>query len=414
MTAADRRTARTVLIAGSLVLAVSFGVRHSFGLFLDPISSAQGWGRDTFGFAIAVQNLVWGAGQPFAGWLADRWGAARVVAGGALLYAGGLALMAQPLGGPHFLIAAGLLVGLGLSGTTFPVVFGAIARTLPAKQRNLAFGIAMAVGSFGQFVMLPLALGLIEGIGWAAALLALSGLAAVMLPLGLLLARRPGRPGRSRAGPVAAPVPAPGDTLTATMALRGALASRDFLLLAFGFFVCGFQLVFIGTYLPAFLADRGLPVALATTVLALVGLVNIAGTLAAGWLGNRWRKPALLAWVYLGRSAAIALFVVMPVSTSSAWLFGVLMGLFWLSTVPLTNGTVVGMVGVRNFSMIGGLVFFAHQFGGFLGGVMGAVLFEWFGGYEVAWALAIALGIVAALANLPVRERAIAPAVAAA
>lgn len=410
MSVPDRRAARTVLIAGSLVLAISFGVRHSFGLFLDPVSSAQGWGRDTFGLAIAVQNLVWGAGQPLAGWLADRWGAARVVAGGALLYAAGLALMAQPLGGPPFLIAAGLLVGLGLSGTTFPVVFGAIARTLPAEQRNLAFGIAMAVGSFGQFVMLPLAMELIEGTGWAAALLVLSGLAAVMLPLALLLA---GRPGRSWAGPVAAPVPTPGDTLTATMALRGALASRDFLLLAFGFFVCGFQLVFIGTYLPAFLADRGLPVALATTVLALVGLVNIAGTLAAGWLGNRWRKPALLAWVYLGRSAAIALFVMMPVSTGSAWLFGVLMGLFWLSTVPLTNGTVVGMVGVRNFSMIGGLVFFAHQLGGFLGGVMGAVLFERFGGYEVAWALAIALGIVAALANLPVRERAIVPAAAA-
>ena len=381
------------LACGSLILLFSLGIRHAFGLFLQPISVEQGWGREVFGFSIALQNLIWGLAQPFTGMLADRFGAPRIVALGALLYAAGLAMMSSVAGEPMFVLGAGLLVGLGLSGTTFPVIFGTIGRLVPPERRSLAMGITMSVGSFGQFIMLPASLGLIGWLTWPLALLALAGFAALMLPLAIGLREAP-------RDALATTAPTPG----ALAALAEAVCARDFWLLSLGFFVCGFQVVFIAVHLPAFLQDEGLNATVATTVLALIGLVNIAGTYYAGLWGGRRRKPMLLTWIYLGRALAIAAFVLLPITEISAYVFGVTMGLFWLSTVPLTNGTVASVWGVRHLSMLGGVVFLAHQLGSFAGGWLGGWLYDRSGSYDHAWTIAILLSLVAAVLNWPIRE----------
>lgn len=388
------RSPAAVLAAGAVILAFSLGIRHGFGLFLQPISVDAGWGREVFAFAIALQNLVWGAAQPFTGMLADRYGAGRVIVGGAILYALGLATMAIPQGEVGLTLSAGVLIGLGLSGTTFPVVFGAISRVTSPERRSLAMGIAMAVGSFGQFVILPGTLTGIALFGWSGALIALSILAAVMIPLAVPLFEKP--PGRPSAVEV-----------SAGQAIRIALGHKGFWLLSLGFFVCGFQLVFIGVHLPAYLADQGIGAGVASTVLALIGLVNVVGTYYAGLWGGRVRKPMLLAWIYLGRAIAIALFLLMPLTAGSAYLFGILMGLFWLSTVPLTNGVVASLFGVRNMSMLGGVVFFMHQVGGFLGGWLGGALYDRLGSYDAVWLIAVGLSLIAAVLNLPIREQAV-------
>ena len=395
------QSAKLMLIAGSLILAITLGVRHSFGLFLQPISMENGWGRETFAFAMALQNLVWGAAQPFAGMLSDRYGAGRVILGGAVLYVAGLALMAVPQDGALFALSSGILIGLGLSGTTFPIVFGAISRALPAEKRSLAMGIAMSVGSFGQFAMLPIALGLIDGMGWSAALIGLSLLTAVVLPLSFALSEKQRGDGNTAPASVNAG-PSAGE------AFREAMGSRDFWLLSLGFFVCGFQVVFIATHLPAFLADEGLEPGVATIVLALIGLVNIAGTYYAGLWGGRRSKPMLLAWIYLGRALAIAAFVLLPITQWTAYAFAIAMGLFWLSTVPLTNGVVASVFGVKNMAMLGGVVFFAHQVGSFLGGWLGGFVYDRTGSYDMVWWAAIALSLIAAGLNIPVRETPIA------
>jgi len=381
------------LACGSLILLFSLGIRHAFGLFLQPVSIDQGWGREVFAFSIALQNLVWGLAQPFTGMLADRYGAPRIVAFGALLYAAGLSIMSSVAGEPTFILGAGVLVGLGLSGTTFPVIFGTIGRLVPPERRSLAMGITMSVGSFGQFVMLPVSLGLIGWLTWPIALLGLAGFAALMIPLAIGLREAP-RQDVDAAAPVAG----------AMVALREALGARDFWLLSLGFFVCGFQVVFIAVHLPAFLQDNGLNATVATTVLALIGLVNIAGTYYAGLWGGRRRKPMLLAWIYLGRALAIALFVLLPITELSAYLFGITMGLFWLSTVPLTNGTVASVWGVRHLSMLGGVIFLPHQLGSFAGGWLGGWLYDRSGSYDQAWTIAIVLSLVAGVLNWPIRE----------
>ena len=393
------RSARNILISGSLILAVSLGLRHAFGLFLQPVSMANGWGREVFGFAIALQNLVWGVAQPFAGMLSDRYGAGRVILAGAVLYLLGLAGMAMASAALPFTLAAGVLVGLGLAGTTMPIVFGAISRALPAEKRSVAFGIAMALGSLGQFAMLPGALRLIDGIGWAQTLALMAVLSALMLPLafgGLMERKDSASPAAAAAGP------------TAGQALRLALADRNFWLLSLGFFVCGFQVVFIATHMPAFLADKGLAAWVGSTVLALIGLFNIFGSLAAGWLGSRFPKPWLLCGIYGGRAIAIALFLALPVSPVTAFLFAGAMGVFWLSTVPLTNGVVASMFGVKNLAMLGGVVFLAHQIGSFLGGWLGGLIFDRTGSYDLAWGIAIGLSVIATLLNLPIKERPVA------
>ncbi|AIR91725.1 MFS transporter [Pseudomonas cremoricolorata] len=388
------RSSGWVLLGAALILALSLGIRHGFGLFLAPMSADFGWGRGTFALAIALQNLIWGLAQPFSGALADRLGAARVVLMGGVLYSAGLLLMAMADSPLSLSLSAGLLIGLGLSGTSFSVILGVVGRAVPAEQRSMAMGIASAAGSFGQFAMLPGTLSLIQGLGWSAALLVLGLLVALIVPLVGMLRDRP--------------LPSVGVEQSLGQALREACSHSGFWLLALGFFVCGFQVVFIGVHLPAYLVDQHLPAATGTTVLALVGLFNIVGTYSAGWLGGRLSKPRLLTALYLLRAVVIVAFLWLPVSTTTAYLFGIAMGLLWLSTVPLTNGTVATLFGVRNLSMLGGIVFLFHQLGAFLGGWLGGMVYDRTGSYELVWQLSILLSLMAAALNWPVRERPVA------
>jgi len=388
------RTPAVMLAAGAALLAISLGIRHAFGLFLAPMTRDNGWTRELFALAMAVQNLAWGAAQPFAGRLADRLGAGKAILGGSVLYVAGLLLMAQA-SGAGALLASGLVIGLGLSGTTMSVVFGAVARSTPAPRRAFAMGVAMSVGSLGQFAMLPGALWSIESIGWASTLLLLAGLGAAMAPLSGALFERPAA--------------SPGERhMTFSEVIAEALAHRGFWLLSFGFFVCGFHVVFIATHLPAYLADRGLSPRTGAAVLALVGLFNIGGSFLAGWLGDRMRKPLVLVGIYSLRAVVLAAFVLTPLTEASAYAFGAAMGLLWLSTVPLTNGTVASVFGVRNLSTLGGAVFFFHQVGAFLGGWLGGRIYVATGSYDVVWWLSVALGVVAALLNAPIREEPVA------
>jgi len=387
----DWRTPARMLAAGAVVLSVSLGIRHSFGLFLAPMSRDNGWSREVFAFAMALQNLAWGAAQPFAGRLADRHGAGKTILVGSSLYVAGLVLMAQAHGATT-LLSAGLLIGLGLSGTTIPVVFGAIARSTPPERRSLAMGVAMSVGSLGQFVMLPGAASAIEAVGWSRTLLLLAALGATMAPLASVLFETPAA-GASRGPP-----------MRLREVLREALTHRGFWLLSFGFFVCGFHVVFIATHLPAYLTDKGLGATTGAIVLALVGLFNIAGSYAAGLLGGRVKKPGILVGIYALRAVVIAAFLALPLTEGSAYAFGAAMGLLWLSTVPPTNGTVATVFGVENMAMLGGIVFFFHQVGAFLGGWLGGRVYVVTGSYDVVWWIAIGLGVVAALLNVPIRE----------
>ena len=384
------RTPAGMLAAAAVVLSIALGIRHGFGLFLQPMSLEFGWGREVFALAIAVQNLVWGAAQPVTGMLADRFGAARTMVGGTVLYVAGLLLMSVSATPGALFLSVGVLLGLGLSGTTFAVVLGAVGRAVPPEGRSRALGIATAIGSFGQFVMLPGSLSLIGWLGWSAALIALAAVAASMAGLSTALPWRD--------SPAAHTGMRPGE------ALRAALAHNGFRLLAFGFFVCGFQVVFIITHLPAFLVDRGLPLSTGTTALALIGLANVVGAYLAGVWGARYRKPALLAAIYAGRALVIAVFVLLPITAVSACVFGVVIGLLWMSTVPLTNGTVAAVFGVRNLAMLSGVVFFVHQLGAFLGGWLGGYLYDRTGSYDGVWAIAVALSLLAAVVNLPIRE----------
>ncbi|WP_017940218.1 MFS transporter [Zestomonas thermotolerans] len=385
------RTTGWVLFGASLILALSLGVRHGFGLFLAPMSAEFGWGREVFAFAIALQNLVWGLVQPFTGAFADRFGATRAVVIGGILYALGLALMGLADSPWSLSMSAGVLIGIGLSGTSFSVLLGVVGRASPPEKRSMAMGIAAAAGSFGQFAMLPGSLGLIEWLGWSSALLALSLLIALIVPLTWMVEDRPH--------------PALGQEQTLGEALREAAGHSGFWLLSLGFFVCGFQVVFIGVHLPAYLVDQHLQAEVGTTVLALVGLFNVFGTYIAGWLGSRLSKPRLLAGLYLLRSLVIVAFLWLPLSPWTAYAFGMAMGLLWLSTVPLTNGTVATLFGVRNLSMLGGIVFLFHQLGSFLGGWLGGYLYDRTGSYDLVWQISILLGVMAAVLNWPVREQ---------
>ncbi|AHG40017.1 MFS transporter [Pseudomonas syringae CC1557] len=388
------RTSGWILLGSALILALSLGTRHGFGLFLSPMSADFGWGREVFAFAIALQNLMWGLAQPFAGALADRFGAAKVVFVGGILYAVGLLCMSMADSPLSLSLSAGLLIGIGLSGTSFSVILGVVGRALPAEKRSMGMGIASAAGSFGQFAMLPGTLGLISWLGWSGALLVLGVLVALILPLVGMLKDTPSA--------------STGVELTLGEALREACSHSGFWLLALGFFVCGFQVVFIGVHLPAYLVDQHLPAKVGTTVLALIGLFNIFGTYTAGWLGGRMSKPRLLTALYLLRAVVIVLFISVPLSQTTAYLFGVAMGLLWLSTVPLTNGTVATLFGVRNLSMLGGIVFLFHQLGAFLGGWLGGLVYDRTGSYDLIWQVSVLLSLLAAALNWPVRERPVA------
>ncbi|WP_374981683.1 MFS transporter [Pseudomonas solani] len=388
------RTSGWILLGASLILALSLGIRHGFGLFLAPMSAEFGWGREVFAFAIALQNLIWGLAQPVTGAIADRFGAMKTVVIGGVLYAVGLVLMGYSHSPMGLSLSAGLLIGIGLSGTSFSVILGVVGRAVPPEKRSMAMGIAAAAGSFGQFAMLPGTLGLIGWLGWSSALLALGLLVALIVPLAGMIKDQP--------------LPVAAHEQTLGEALREACSHSGFWLLALGFFVCGFQVVFIGVHLPAYLVDQHLPAQVGTTVLALVGLFNVFGTYIAGWLGGRLSKPRLLTVLYLLRAVVIVAFVYSPLSIWSAYAFGIAMGLLWLSTVPLTNGTVATLFGVRNLSMLGGIVFLFHQLGAFLGGWLGGYLYDHTGSYDMVWQISILLSLMAAALNWPVRERPVA------
>jgi predicted MFS family arabinose efflux permease len=394
-----------VLICGAAVVTLSMGIRHGFGLWLAPITMERGWSRETFAFALAVQNLAWGAAGPVAGMLADRFGAFRVLVVGALLYSAGLVLMALSTSGLAFTGSAGVLLGLAQSGTTYAVVYGVIARNVAPERRSWAMGVAAAAGSFGQFLMVPVESWLIQTWHWQNALFILGCAALAIVPLAFGL-HEPAQAG-SAAGP----------RQSVGAALREAFGHRSFQLLTAGYFVCGFQVVFIGVHMPSYLKDKGLPPEVATTALALIGLFNVFGTYIAGTLGQRLAKRYILAAIYLARSVAIVAFLWAPLTPAGVYLFAAVMGLLWLSTVPPTNATVAQIFGVQYMSMLGGIVFFSHQVGSFLGVWLGGRLYDATGSYDVVWWISVGLGVFAALVNLPVREVAIvraAPAAAAA
>ncbi len=382
-----------VLVCGGLIVTLSMGIRHGFGLWLQPITQSHDWSRETFSFAIAIQNLVWGVSGIFAGMVADRFGAFRVIVGGAVLYALGLIGMAWATTPLLFSLSTGVLIGIAQAGTTYAVIYGVIGRNVSADRRSWAMGIAAAAGSFGQFLMVPTEGLLISSLGAQEALIVLGAAALMMAPLAWGLRE-------------------PGFTTGSLMqrdqsileALREALHYPSFQMLMAGYFVCGFQVVFIGVHLPSYLRDKGLSPQVASYALALIGLFNVLGTYAAGMLGQRLPKRYLLAFIYLARAAAITVFLALPLSPWSVYIFSAVMGTLWLSTVPLTNAAVAHIFGVAHLSMLSGFVFFSHQIGSFLGVWLGGFLYDRTGGYDVVWYIAIALGILAALINLPVKE----------
>lgn len=397
-TAAPKLSMVQVLACGAMIVTLSMGIRHGFGLWLQPITQAQGWERGTFSFAIAIQNLAWGFSGIFAGMLADRFGAFRVLILGAILYAAGLAGMALAPNPTVFALTAGILLGMAQAGTTYAVVYGVIGRQIDPAKRSWAMGVAAAAGSFGQFLMVPVEGFLISGVGWQDALLVLSVIVLLIMPLAFGL-REPGFAGGA--------VPAKREQ-TIFQALREAFKYPSFQLLMAGYFVCGFQVVFIGVHMPSYLKDKGLSPQVASYALALIGLFNVFGTYIAGSLGQRLAKRKILAAIYLGRSIAIAAFLWAPLSPTSVYIFSAVMGLLWLSTVPPTNATIAQIFGVAHLSMLGGFVFFSHQIGSFLGVWLGGVLYDRTGSYDIVWYISIALGIFAAIVNLPVREAPIA------
>jgi MFS family permease len=388
-----RLSAAQVLICGALIVTLSMGVRHGFGLWLQPITQAQGWSRETFSFALAVQNLSWGLFGIFAGMAADRFGAFRVLAVCAVLYALGLCGMALSTTPLAFALTTGALIGAAQAGTTYAVIYGVIGRQIPAEKRSWAMGVAAAAGSFGQFLMVPVEGWLIGHLGWQTALLVLGGAVLLVVPLALGL-REPGFAAASLIK----------REQTIGQALREAFQYRSFQLLMAGYFVCGFQVVFIGVHMPSYLKDNGLSPQVASYALALIGLFNVIGTYAAGSLGQRMAKRHILAFIYLARSVAITVFLLVPLSPMSVYVFSAVMGVLWLSTVPPTNAAVAQIFGVAHLSMLSGFVFFSHQIGSFMGVWLGGLLYDKTGSYDIVWYISIVLGVLACLVNLPVRE----------
>ena len=388
-----------MLIGSAIILALSLGVRHAFGLYLVPMSDEFGWGHNVFSLAIAMQNLIWGAVQPITGAFADKYGSKIVVAVGGALYALGLLLMAVSSTGLLLNLSAGLILGLALSATSFPVLLSAVGRAAHPDKRSLAMGIASAAGSFGQFIMLPSTLLLLQKFGWSSALIVSAILIALIIPLAWML----------KAPMYVAPnaTNTHEASLTFKQILQLAWEHKPFWFLALGFFVCGFQVVFIGIHLPGYLIDHGFNATTGTIFLALVGLFNIVGTYTAGWLGGKYSKPKLLMGLYGLRGIAIIAFLLLPLSTWTIYAFGVIMGLLWLSTVPLTNGIVANMFGVKYLSMLSGIVFFTHQVGSFFGGWLGGVNHDMTGNYNAIWIFSIVLSIFGVLVHFMVNEESV-------
>lgn len=386
-----------MLIGSAFILALSLGVRHGFGLYLVPMSAEFGWNHQVFSLAIALQNLLWGAVQPFTGALADKYGSQKVVAIGGILYAVGLLLMSSSSTGLMINLSLGLIIGLALSATSFSVLLSAVGRAAHPSRRSMAMGIASAAGSFGQFIMLPATLILLKEWGWSSALVITAILIALIIPLALLL----------KAPIYVAPNSHPQTnqvTLSFKQILNIALKHKPFIFLGLGFLVCGFQVVFIGIHLPGYLTDHGFNTTSGTIFLALVGLFNIVGTYTAGWLGDKYSKPKLLMGLYGLRGIAIIAFLALPLSLWTIYGFAIIMGLLWLSTVPLTNGTVANMFGVKYLTMLSGIVFFVHQIGSFFGGWLGGLNHDMTGNYNIIWGISIALSLFGVLIHFFVNE----------
>ncbi|KUL97032.1 MFS transporter [Bosea sp. WAO] len=391
-----------IVVAGCLIALISFGPRASAGLFQIPMTLQFGWGRDTFGLALAIQNLLWGLGAPFAGAIADRFGIVRVLCVGALLYAAGLVMMAYATTPLQLHFGAGVLIGFGLSACSFNLILAAFGKLLPESWRPLAFGAGTAAGSFGQFLFPPIGNILIETLGWQQALIVFAFTLLPVIPLATMLAMR--KTGAAVGQAAAANLP----NQTIRQALGEAFKHRSYVLLVLGFFTCGFQLAFITVHMPAYLKDAGLPAWVGGWTLAAIGLANAAGSLGSGWLSSRMPKRHLLAWIYFGRAVAIAAFILIPASPTTAIIFGITIGLFWLSTVPPTSSLVMLMFGTKYMAMLYGFAFFSHQVGGFLGVLLGGILYERFGSYDIVWWLSVALGVASALINLPIVEKPVA------
>ena len=389
------RTPLIVLACGMVVLLVSFGLRSSLGLFLRPMSADLGWGREVFAFAMALQNLVWGLSQPLAGAIADRYGSGRVIAGAALLYVLGLYLMSAAATPIDLSLSGGVLIGIALSGTGFPVVLAVIGRSVPESRRSMYLGIGSAGGSSGQVLVVPMSHGLLTDFGWSGALLALAASSLVMVPLAAALA---GRRDPAHGGDPQAPQ-------SLGSAVGEAARHRGYWLLTAGFFVCGFHVSFISTHLPAYIADQGIDPAYGATGLALIGLGNIIGSLGCGALGGRYPKKNVLCALYLARAVLMAGFLVVPVSITTLIIFSFTIGLMWLGTVPLTSGLVAHLFGVRYMATLFGFVFFSHQIGSFLGVWYGGYTFDRTGNYDAVWWVSVALGLISAALHWPIRER---------
>ena len=381
-----------MILAGATIVTLSMGVRQSFGLFLSPLGLELGVDRQTFGLIVAGQNLLFGLLQPFVGAWADRHGAGRVALVGAAVYAAGLAVAAAATSAMGVAIGFGALVGLAMAGCTFTVILGAVGKIVPADKRTLAFGIVTAGGSLGQFLVVPAAQGLLDALDWRLTLMVMGGLIVLIAPLALGVA---GKPPESISEQDAPPI---------REALREAFKDRSFWLLNAGFFVCGFHIAFVGTHLPSYIRDQGLPAEVGAWSLALIGLFNIAGSWLWGAWGSKRSKKGLLALLYALRAVTIALFLIVPLSSASVLVFAATFGFLWLGTVPLTNGLVAQIYGLRHLSALGGIVFLSHQVGAFLGAWLAGVAFDVTGSYSLIWFVSIGLGLLAAAANLPIRE----------
>lgn len=393
MTARNWRTPTVMIVCGGIVLTIALGVRHNFGLYLQPMTVDLGIGREVFSFAIAIQNLLYGLAQPFTGMIADKFGAARVLIAGALLYAAGLALMSVSGTSWELNLSGGLLIGLALGCTGFSIVFGVVGRAVPAAKRTAALGVIGAAGSFGQFIMLPYGQTLIGSLGWQSALLILALTVLIIIPLSSALVEDK----KAQATQF--------HRQSIPEALREAFTHRGYVLLCLAYTVCGFQLMFISVHFPAYLLDQRMTPQTGMTALALIGLFNIFGSYAWGWLGGRYTKKYLLSSLYFIRAAAIALFILMPLSPLSVYVFAATIGFLWLGTVPLTNGLIAQVFGVQYLSTLGGSAFMFHQTGSFLGVWLAGYLFDSTGSYTIMWSLTIAMGVVAAILHLPIDER---------
>jgi MFS family permease len=392
-----------IVVCGCLIGMLTFGPRSAFGFFMQPMSREFSWGRDVFGLALAIQNLLWGIGQPISGAIADRFGALRVISVGALLYAAGLITMRYASTPLSLDLSAGVLIGFGLSGCSFNLVLSAFGKLLPGEWRGIALGAGTAAGSFGQFVFAPFGVAMLDNFGWQPALTVFACLMLLAVPLSLALATPPAPASNALAA---------AEPQTFKHALAEAFGHRSYVLLVLGFFTCGFQLAFITVHLPAYLVDRGMPVQTGGWVIATIGLFNIIGSLGVGWLQSRLPKRYILSVIYFVRAMSIVAFISFPITTFSAIAFGIVTGLTWLSSVPPTSSLVALMFGTRWLATLYGFAFFSHQVGGFLGVLLGGIVFERYGSYTPIWWLSVLFGVLSALINLPIVEAPVARPVA--